>query len=418
MSLVNKWKGILDHPELPAIKDAYRRHVTAVLLENQESALNEERKMLTEAATNAVGNVTNFDPVMIQLVRRTAPNLMAYDVCGVQAMKMPTGFVFAMKAKYGTGATGPLSATEALFSEANTAWSGTGTHQAGIFQSGVGATGALATFGVGLALADAENAAFNRMGFTIERVTATAKSRQLGADYSLELAQDLKSIHNLDADSEITNILTQEVLAEINREVIRTIYKISKYGAQTGTTVAGAFDLDTDSDGRWSVERFKGLMFQIEREANVISKDIRRGKGNVIVCSSDVASALAMAGKLDYTPALSTDLTVDDTGNTFAGTLNGKMKVYIDPYFSSLDSTYTDIMVIGYKGSTAYDAGLFYCPYVPLTMVRAVDPETFQPRIGLKTRYAMVSNPLGGDGATLGINSNGYYRKLAIANIL
>ena len=423
-NLVQKWGPILDHPDFAPIKDSYRKHVTAVLLENQEKALQEERGQgyLNEAHTNIAGNVQNFDPVLISLVRRTAPNLMAYDTMGVQPLTLPTGLIFAMKSKYGTGATGPLSSTEALFNEANTGWGGTGTHDADVVGNitASGATGlsAYGGFGTGITLATAEGAAPNTMGFTIDRVTATAVTRQLAADYSLELAQDLKNVHNLDADSEISNILSAELMAEMNRESTRTIYKVAKYGAQANTTNAGGFDLDSDSDGRWSVERFKGLVFQAEREANQIAKGTRRGKGNFLICSSDVASALAMAGKLDYAPAMSTDLAVDDTGNTFAGTLNGKYKVFIDPYFSSGSSVYTDIMVVGYKGSNAYDAGLFYCPYVPLTMVRAVDPLTFQPRIGFKTRYAIVSNPLGGDGATLGAQSNAYYRKVLISNLL
>jgi hypothetical protein len=415
-NLQNKWKAILEHPELPQIKDAYRKQVTAILLENQENALSESRKLIMEAGTpaNVMGNVDKFDPVLIALVRRTQPNLMAYDICGVQPMNMPTGLIFAMKSKYGSGATGPLTSTEALFNEADTDFAGTGTHQADVFQSG----GSLGTFGTGLTTAAGEGFSPLNMGFSIEKVTVEAKTRALKAEYSLELAQDLKTVHGLDAESELSNILSTEITAEINREVVRTLYKIAKAGAATGTTTAGFFDLDVDSDGRWSVERFKGLMFHVEREANTIAKTTRRGKGNIIVCSSDVASALAMAGKLDYTPALSTDLNVDDTGNTFAGILNGRYKVYVDPYFSTAATTFSDVMVVGYKGTNAYDAGLFYCPYVPLQMVRAVDPDTFQPKIGFKTRYGMVSNPLGGDGATLAATSNDYYRLVKIKNIL
>ncbi len=415
-NLQNKWKAILEHPELPQIKDAYRKQVTAILLENQENALSESRKLIMEAGTpaNVVGNVDKFDPVLIALVRRTQPNLMAYDICGVQPMNMPTGLIFAMKSKYGSGATGPLTSTEALFNEADTDFAGTGTHQADVFQSG----GSLGTFGTGMTTATGEGFSPLNMGFSIEKVTVEAKTRALKAEYSLELAQDLKTVHGLDAESELSNILSTEITAEINREVVRTLYKIAKAGAATGTTTAGFFDLDVDSDGRWSVERFKGLMFHVEREANTIAKTTRRGKGNIIVCSSDVASALAMAGKLDYTPALSTDLNVDDTGNTFAGILNGRYKVYVDPYFSTAATTFSDVMVVGYKGTNAYDAGLFYCPYVPLQMVRAVDPDTFQPKIGFKTRYGMVSNPLGGDGATLAATSNDYYRLVKIKNIL
>ena len=415
-NLQNKWQAILEHPELAPIKDAYRKQVTATLLENQEKALAESRKLIMESGTpaNVIGNVDKFDPVLIALVRRSMPNLMAYDICGVQPMNMPTGLIFAMKSKYGSGATGPLTSTEALFNEADTDFSGTGTHQADTFQSG----GGLGTFGTGMTTAAGEGFSPLNMGFSIEKVTVEAKTRALKAEYSLELAQDLKTVHGLDAESELSNILSTEIMAEINREVVRTLYKVAKSGAATGTTTAGFFDLDVDSDGRWSVERFKGLMFHVEREANTIAKATRRGKGNIIVCSSDVASALAMAGKLDYTPALPTDLNVDDTGNTFAGVLNGRYKVYVDPYFSTAATTFSDVMVVGYKGSNAYDAGLFYCPYVPLQMVRAVDPDTFQPKIGFKTRYGMVSNPLGGDGTSLGATSNDYYRLVKIKNIL
>jgi Major capsid protein Gp23 len=416
-NLQSKWQAILEHPEAAPIKDAYRKQVTAVLLENQEKALAESRKLITESGTpaNVAGNVDKFDPILIALVRRAMPNLMAYDICGVQPMNMPTGLIFAMKSKYGSGATGPLSSTEALFNEADTDFSGTGTHTADIFS----ASNTLNGFGTGLATANGEGFSPLNMGFSIEKVTVTAKTRALKAEYSLELAQDLKAMHNLDAESELSNILSTEIMAEINREVIRTLYNIAKSGAASGTTTAGYFDLDTDSDGRWSVERFKGLMFHAEREANTIAKATRRGKGNIIICSSDVASALAMAGKLDYTPALSTDLNVDDTGNTFAGVLNGKYKVYVDPYFSvASGAAFSDVMVVGYKGSNAYDAGLFYCPYVPLQMVRAVDPDTFQPKIGFKTRYGMVANPLSGDGITLGAASNDYYRLVKIKNIL
>ena len=423
--LQEKWKAILEHPELTPIKDAYRKQVTATLLENQEKALAESRKLIMESGVpaNIVGNnyssvngigIDKFDPVLIALVRRSMPNLMAYDICGVQPMNMPTGLIFAMKSKYGSGATGPLTSTEALFNEADTDFSGTGTHQADTFQSG----GGLGSFGTGMTTAAGEGFSPLNMGFSIEKVTVEAKTRALKAEYSLELAQDLKTVHGLDAESELSNILSTEIMAEINREVVRTLYKVAKSGAATGTTTAGFFDLDVDSDGRWSVERFKGLMFHVEREANTIAKATRRGKGNIIVCSSDVASALAMAGKLDYTPALSTDLNVDDTGNTFAGVLNGRYKVYVDPYFSTAATTFSDVMVVGYKGSNAYDAGLFYCPYVPLQMVRAVDPDTFQPKIGFKTRYGMVSNPLGGDGTSLGATSNDYYRLVKIKNIL
>ena len=416
-NLQTKWKAILEHPEVAPIKDAYKKQVTAILLENQEKALSETRKLITEAGVpaNVSGGVDKFDPILISLVRRSMPNLMAYDICGVQPMNMPTGLIFAMKSKYGSGATGPLSSSEALFNEADTDFAGTGTHVADTFTSG----NVLNTFGTGLSIASGEGFSPLNMGFSIEKVTVTAQTRALKAEYSLELAQDLKAMHNLDAESELANILSTEIMAEINREVIRTLYKIAKAGAVSGTTTAGFFDLDTDSDGRWSVERFKGLMFHAEREANQIARATRRGKGNIIICSSDVASALAMAGKLDYSPALSTDLTVDDTGNTFAGILNNKYKVYVDPYFSvASGGSFSDVMVVGYKGSNAYDAGLFYCPYVPLQMVRAVDPDTFQPKIGFKTRYGMVANPLSGDGSVLAAFSNDYYRLVKIKNIL
>jgi hypothetical protein len=421
-NLQNKWKAILEHQDLAPIKDNYRKAVTAILLENQEKALAEERRMITEATpANVTGNVDRFDPVLIALVRRSMPNLMAYDVCGVQPMSAPTGLIFAMKSRYGSGGVVNTSSTEALFNEANTAFAGAtgpapyGPHNANVFTS----TDALGLFGTGMSAATGQGDIAGEMGFTIEKISTEAKTRALKAEYSMEIAQDLKAVHGLDAESELSNILSQEIMAEINREVVRTIYRIAKAGAQVGTTAAGYFDLDTDSDGRWSVERFKGLMFQVEREANAIAKATRRGKGNIIICSSDVASALAMAGKLDYTPALSTDLNVDDTGNTFVGVLNGKYKVYVDPYFSvQAGASFSDVMVVGYKGSNAYDAGMFYCPYVPLTMVRAVDPNSFAPKIAFKTRYSIVANPLGGDGTSLAANSNDYYRRVLVRNVL
>jgi hypothetical protein len=418
--LLKKWQPILEAKELPEIKDQYRKECTAILLENQDKCNQRENQVLAESApANVTANVSKYDPVLIQLIRRMAPNLMAYDVCGVQPMDLPNGIVFAMRAKYGTGATGPLSATEALYNEANTAWSGTGTHGADIIPSGIGgATGALASFGVAAATASLEGAALNKMGVTIEKVTVEAKTRGLSADFSLELAQDMKAVHKQDADTVISDILNTELLSEINREVIRTIYKIAKFGAQSRTANAGGIDLDVDTDGRWSVERFKGLHFYVESEAHQVAKTTRRGKGNIIICSADVATALAMSGQLDYAPALSTDLTVDDTGNTFAGILNKKYKVYVDPYFSSGDATWTDIMVVGYKGSNALDAGLFYCPYQPLVKLNAVDPTNFTPVMGFKTRYGMVANPLNGDGTTLAANSNFYYRRVLISNIL
>ena len=436
--LQKKWQPVLEHPELEAIKDPYKKAVTALVLENQQQAMRQDRIALNEAdpgPTNVTGGVQNFDPILISLVRRALPNLIAYDVAGVQPMTGPTGLIFAMRAKYINQA-----GDEAFFNEANTMFSGKGSAGnpygfAGTTATDTGtnpvvsATLAANTYttGIGLPTATAEylgsdgNTAFAQMAFSIEKVTVTAQSRALKAEYSLELAQDLKAIHGLDAETELSNILSTEVLAEINREVIRTIYTVAVPGAQYGTTTAGFFDLDTDSNGRWSVERFKGLIFQIERDANVIAKQTRRGKGNVLIVSSDVASAMAMAGVLQYTPALQADLQVDDTGNTFAGLLHGRIKVYIDPYFGGFTSN-QELVTIGYKGSSPYDAGLFYCPYVPLQMVRAVDQFTFQPKIGFKTRYGMVSNPFAeGLGAGLGglnARTNKYYRIFGVKNLM
>jgi hypothetical protein len=441
----SKWKPVLEHPELEAIKDPYRKAVTAMVLENQSQAMASDRAqmgMLTETTSLGPTNVTgagvqNFDPILISLVRRALPNLIAYDVAGVQPMTGPTGLIFAMRARYGQNMT---SGAEAFFNEANTQFSGIGsdTNRFGFANNTTGdtitnpvgngfTTANTFTTGIGMPTATAEflgsdtNTAFGQMAFSIEKVTVTAQSRALKAEYSLELAQDLKAIHGLDAETELSNILSTEILAEINREVIRTIYTVAKNGAQYGTTTAGVFDLDTDSNGRWSVERFKGLIFQIERDANVIAKETRRGKGNVLIVSSDVASAMAMAGVLQYTPALSADLQVDDTGNTFAGLLHGRIKVYIDPYFGGYTSN-QELVTIGYKGSSPYDAGLFYCPYVPLQMVRAVDQYTFQPKIGFKTRYGMVANPFaGGPNADLGqlySKRNTYYRIFRVANLM
>ena len=441
----SKWKPVLEHPELEAIKDPYRKAVTAMVLENQSQAMASDRAqmgMLTETTsvgpTNVTGSgVQNFDPILISLVRRALPNLIAYDVAGVQPMTGPTGLIFAMRARYGQNMT---SGSEAFFNEANTQFSGIGsdTNRFGFANNTTGdtitnpvgngfTTANTFTTGIGMPTATAEfmgsesNTAFGQMAFSIEKVTVTAQSRALKAEYSLELAQDLKAIHGLDAETELSNILSTEILAEINREVIRTIYTVAKNGAQYGTTTTGIFDLDTDSNGRWSVERFKGLIFQIERDANVIAKETRRGKGNVLIVSSDVASAMAMAGVLQYTPALSADLQVDDTGNTFAGLLHGRIKVYIDPYFGGYTSN-QELVTIGYKGSSPYDAGLFYCPYVPLQMVRAVDQYTFQPKIGFKTRYGMVANPFaGGPNADLGqlySKRNTYYRIFRVANLM
>ena len=438
--LQKKWAPVLEHPELEAITDPYKRSVTALVLENQHQAMRQDRLALNETAsdpgpTNVTGSgISNFDPILISLVRRSLPNLIAYDVAGVQPMTGPTGLIFAMRARY-SGQQG----AEAFYNEANTIFSGntslfnqygfvgnTATDTTANTQGAVNAANSVTT-GTGMQTSIAEylgsdgNTAFQQMAFSIEKVTVTAQSRALKAEYSLELAQDLKAIHGLDAETELSNILSTEILAEINREVIRTIYTSAKIGAQYGTTTAGYFDLDTDSNGRWSVERFKGLIFQIERDANVIAKQTRRGKGNVLIVSSDVASAMAMAGVLSYTPALQADLQVDDTGNTFAGMLHGRIKVYIDPYYGGY-TTNQELVTIGYKGSSPYDAGLFYCPYVPLQMVRAVDQFTFQPKIGFKTRYGMVANPFS-NGLTvqngrLDSQTNVYYRLFAVKNLM
>ena len=415
--LMNKWKPILEHTALPGIQDSHRAAVTATLLENTETAMIEEggyspTSLLEAAPANSTADMAKYDPVLISLVRRAMPNLVAYDIAGVQPMTGPTGLIFAMRTKYEDTGGKP----EAFYTEADTDYSGAGTHA-----NALGATSE--TTGTGLATADAEAlgdgtaAEFAQMSFAIEKVSVTAKSRALKAEYTTELAQDLKAIHGLDAETELANMLSAELLAEINREVIRTVYTNAKAGSQTGTASAGTFNLDVDANGRWSVEKFKGLMFQIEKEANQIAKDTRRGKGNLIVCSSDVASALQMAGVLDYAPALnSNNLSPDDTGNTFAGVLNGRFKVYIDPYAGA------NYMVVGYKGSSTFDAGLFYCPYVPLQMVRAVGENSFQSKLGFKTRYGMVSNPYA-QGATAGngaltANTNIYYRRTAVSNLL
>jgi hypothetical protein len=435
--LEQKWAPVLDFDGLSQIKDPYRRAVTAIILENQEKALAEEGHVLRESApTNSGGglgsgtNVASYDPILISLVRRALPNLIAYDVCGVQPMTGPTGLIFAMRSKYKT-----MDGTEALFNEANTAFSG--TNHLGANGNVMGSTSNTNpvfdlvnnrdAYGVGRgmttaqaeALGDVSTNQFAEMAFAIDKVTVTARSRALKAEYTMELAQDLKAVHGLDAETELANILSTEILAEINREVIRTIYRNAKLGAAYGVTTAGTFDLDTDSNGRWSVEKFKGLIFQIERECNAIARETRRGKGNMIIVSSDVASALAMAGVLDYTPALNTNLTVDDTGNTFAGTMHGRVKVYIDPYFGG-SSIGDELCTVGYKGSSPYDAGIFYCPYVPLQMVRAIGQDTFQPKIGFKTRYGMVANPFAtsaGDGAVTNNATNIYYRIFRIRNL-
>ena len=449
-----KWQPVLEHPDLPKISDSYRRAVTATILENQERAQKEDAAFMTEAApTNATGSsISNWDPILISLVRRAMPNLIAYDIAGVQPMTGPTGLIFAMRSRF-TSQTG----NEALFDEADTDFSArnaagdstegqeagatgseagghTGTNPALLNDSPAGAftKGTAMTTATAEALGDdSSNNVFAEMAFSIEKSTVTAKSRALKAEYTMELAQDLKAIHGLDAETELANILSAEILAEINREVVRTIYINAEKGASanTGTvntTTEGIFDLDTDSNGRWSVERFKGLMFQVEREANVIAQRTRRGKGNMIICSSDVASALQMAGVLDYAPALNNNLNVDDTGNTFAGVLNGRFKVYIDPY--SANNTAKQYFVVGYKGTSPYDAGMFYCPYVPLQMVRAVGQDTFQPKIGFKTRYGLIANPFAETGAQSGAatavnddgsaNSNRYYRRVQVANLM
>nr|BAR31795.1 major capsid protein [uncultured Mediterranean phage uvMED] len=456
--LQEKWAPLLNHEGLDNIQDSHKRAVTAVLLENQEKFLREQQSFsnsgsfLSEAPVNSVGDggytssgdqtVAGFDPVLISLIRRSMPNLVAYDLAGVQPMNGPTGLIFAMRSRYET-----QNGRETFFDEVDTGFSGqssefdltngnTGTSvgmgttaqagtNPGLLNPTASATESDYSVGQGMRTDDAENLGtgsdhFNQMAFSIEKVTVTAKSRALKAEYSLELAQDLKAIHGLNAEAELANILSSEILAEINREVIRTIYKTAEQGATQNVATAGEFDLDIDSNGRWSVEKFKGLLFQIERDANQIAQRTRRGKGNVIMCSADVASALAMAGVLDYTPALNANLQVDDTGNTFAGTLLGKFRVYIDPY--AANNAANQYYVVGYKGTSPYDAGLFYCPYVPLQMVRAVGENTFQPKIGFKTRYGMVANPFA-QGTTVGAgalttNSNRYYRRVSIKNLM
>ena len=437
-NLQEKWQPVLEHPDLPKIEDSYKRAVTTVILENQEKAVREDRSFMSEAApVNAVANVDNFDPVLISLVRRAMPNLIAYDICGVQPMTGPTGLIFAMKAKFVS--TDLAIAGEALFNEADTDVSArdlakntgspdaqTGTNPATLNDSP--SAGSYLT-GSGMSTAQAETLGdgtdeFAEMAFSIDKVTVTAKSRALKAEYTMELAQDLKAIHGLDAETELANILSTEILAEINREVVRTIYITAKAGAQVNTTTAGIFDLDTDSNGRWSVEKFKGLLYQLERDANAIGQQTRRGKGNIIICSADVASALQMAGVLDYAPALATNLNVDDTGNTFAGVLNGKFKVYVDPYSANVSAS--QFYVCGYKGTSPYDSGLFYCPYVPLQMVRAVGQDSFQPKIGFKTRYGMVANPFATSDADGNVDvstpaagdRNVYYRRVKVTNIM
>jgi hypothetical protein len=470
--LQEKWAPLLDYQGVDAIRDNHRRMVTAVLLENQEKFLREEREFLYETPTvntgssasvagfsgnaPAGGPVAGFDPVLISLIRRSMPNLVAYDLAGVQPMNGPTGLIFAMRSRYSsqTGSEAFFDEVDTTFSaqnaartlegydinpavQANVGFGTTGGAQSGTNPGLLSAGGSQQAYSVGQGMSTAESenlgttagGAFNEMAFSIEKVTVTAKSRALKAEYSLELAQDLKAIHGLNAEAELANILSTEILAEINREVIRTIYKTATTGAQHNVATAGTFDLDIDSNGRWSVEKFKGLIFQIERDANAIAQTTRRGKGNIIMCSSDVASALSMAGLLDYTPALNANLNVDDTGNTFAGVLNGKYRVYIDPYSggSNIGAAGGQYYVVGYKGSSPYDAGLFYCPYVPLQMVRAVGENTFQPKIGFKTRYGLVANPFAEGKSSsapetalgrLQSNSNLYYRRVQVKNLM
>ena len=420
--LQKKWAPVLEHPDMPEIKDPYKRAVTAILLENQEKALAEDggstRGLLQEAVpVNSTDSTyqTYQDPILISMIRRSMPNLIAYDVCGVQPMTGPTGLIFAMRAKYSTQA-----GTEALVDESDTSFTSSGSH---INSGTAGVTGAQGgspalTLIQGLATATGEalgdSPEFAEMAFAIDKVTVTAKSRALKGEYTMELAQDLKAVHGLDAETELANIISQEVLAEINRETMRTIYFTANHGAQHNTSTAGVFDLDVDSNGRWSVEKFKGLMFQIERDANAVAEKTRRGKGNVIICAPDVASALSMGGVLDSGGALN----VDSTGNTFVGTLGGRYKVYIDPY---ANASATNFYVVGYKGSSAYDAGIFYCPYIPLQMVRAVGENSFQPKIGFKTRYGMVSNPFAnstGNGVVTTANDNYYYRIVRVDNLM
>ena len=417
--LQEKWQPVLEHPDLPEIKDAYKRAVTTVILENQERSMQEDKSFLSETApTNAMGassstagagNIDTWDPILISLIRRAMPNLIAYDICGVQPMSGPTGLIFAMKSHYQS-----QTGTEALVNEADTDFAGTGTHASSdvLEDTSSYTTGAGMTTAAAEALGDASNNAFAEMAFSIEKTSVTAKSRALKAEYTMELAQDLKAIHGLDAETELANILSSEILAEINREVVRTIYNNAKKGAATNVTDPGKFDLDTDSNGRWSVEKFKGLMFQIERDANAIAQDTRRGKGNILICSADVASALTMAGLLDNATGLNNNLNVDDTGSTFAGVLNGRFKVYIDPYSNNTNAS--KFYVVGYKGTSPYDAGLFYCPYVPLQMVRAVGEQTFQPKIGFKTRYGIVVNPF----TSASDDSNAYYRRVQVQNLM
>ncbi len=437
-NLQEKWQPVLAHPDLPEIQDSYKRAVTTLILENQEKALREDRNFLSEAApTNATGgSVDNWDPILISLVRRSMPNLIAYDICGVQPMTGPTGLIFAMRSRFSSQTGAEALADEAMpdftnQNKASTIGGGdvtdTATNPAVLNDSPAGtyetATGMTTAEGEALGDNTSTNV-FAEMAFSIEKHTVTAVTRALKAEYSMELAQDLKAIHGLDAETELANILSAEILAEINREVVRNIYVTAVAGAQVNTTTAGIFDLDTDSNGRWSVEKFKGLMFSLERDANAIGQQTRRGKGNMIICSADVASALQMAGVLDYTPALNNNLNVDDTTTTFAGVLNGRYKVYVDPYAANVAAS--QYYIVGYKGTSPYDAGMFYCPYVPLQMVRAVGEHTFQPKIGFKTRYGIAANPFHtgtvaatAEGAiSITANTNKYYRRVKVSNLM
>ncbi len=432
--LQEKWQPVLAHPDLPEIKDSYKRAVTTIILENQEKSLREDRQFLGEAAPTVQtgSSLDTWDPILISLVRRSMPNLIAYDICGVQPMTGPTGLIFAMRARATSMAGAEALADEPSMLSNQDAGSDTGggdisgTNPAVLNDSPAGAytTATGMTTAQGEALGDTTTNAFAEMAFSIEKHTVTAVTRALKAEYTMELAQDLKAIHGLDAETELANILSTEILAEINREVVRNIYNSAVKGAQVNTTTAGIFDLDTDSNGRWSVEKFKGLMFALERDANAIGQQTRRGKGNLILCSADVASALQMAGVLDYTPALNNNLNVDDTSTTFAGVMNGRYKVYVDPYAANVAAS--QYYIVGYKGTSPYDAGMFYCPYVPLQMVRAVGENTFQPKIGFKTRYGIAANPFhtgtvaaSTDGAiSISANTNKYYRRVKVANLM
>ena len=471
-ALTEKWNPVLGHEGAGAIKDNYRKAVTAVLLENTEKQLREERGMLNEASNTVgaiganglsgsalgtqTGGLAGFDPVMISLIRRAMPNLVAYDICGVQPMSGPTGLIFAMKSHYQENGSTLRGGPEALYNEPDSNFSassagsavynqtnaagGDDTHPRGtVNPSNANANPGLLNDGGtyergerGIARENAETLGsgatlFNEMSFSIEKTSVQARTRALKAEYTLELAQDLKAIHGLDAEQELANLLSSEILAEINREVVRTVYTIAKPGAQNNVANAGIFDLDVDSNGRWSVEKFKGLMFQVERDANAIAQQTRRGKGNFIITSADVASALAMSGTLDYTSGLSgaggpSIGEVDDTGNLLVGTMNGRIKVFVDPYSANVSAN--QFYVVGYKGTSPYDAGVFYCPYVPLQMLRSIDPSTFQPKIGFKTRYGMVSNPfvesVAGtpDAEQLTANVNQYYRRVLVKNLM